>query len=312
MATPMTPAQWRTALRAEGVRLAETSDWTTHGRDAATGKPFGPVHMVLIHHTAGRDSLDFVRNGSSALPGPLCHTHLAKDGTATMISAGRSNHAGTMARNAYNSFLKEKSRHPKPSKSSGTLDGNDVAYGIEIENLGDGNDPYPDVQYDQAVRWAAAICRFHGWTAQSVGGHKETSVEGKVDPSFPMDRFRADVQKRLDGAAGDGEQPPAETKPPKPVVSVSRVAAAARRDPGLPQGGTTHPADVRPVEAALVQLGFMGRTYAGDGSFGSVTVSAYAAFQRHLGYRGADADGVPGKASLSTLASRTGLFTVKN
>lgn len=200
--TPMTPADWRKALKAEGVDFTEDPGWTTHSRDQATGKPFGPVRMVLIHHTAGRDSLAFVRRGSSSLPGPLAHTYLPKSGRAVMMSAGRANHAGAMASNAYASFRDEKASHPAPSKASGIVDGNDVAYGIEIENLGNGSDPYPAAQYEAAVRWAAAICRHHGWTAQSVAGHKETSVEGKIDPSFPMDRFRRDVQARLDAGAG--------------------------------------------------------------------------------------------------------------
>jgi len=97
-----------------------------------------------------------------------------------------------------------------------------------------------------------------------------------------------------------------------PVVSVWAVAEAARRDPFARQGGTTHPDHVRPVERALAQLGYLDSSYAGDGSFGSLTVRAYATWQRSLGYRGASADGIPGKSSLSALAARTGLFTVTN
>jgi peptidoglycan hydrolase-like protein with peptidoglycan-binding domain len=47
-----------------------------------------------------------------------------------------------------------------------------------------------------------------------------------------------------------------------------------------------------------------------DGSFGTKTISAYAAWQRHLGYAGTAADGIPGRASLTKLGARTGLFTV--
>jgi hypothetical protein len=98
----------------------------------------------------------------------------------------------------------------------------------------------------------------------------------------------------------------------KPAVSASRVAAAARRDPGLSQGGTTHPDDVAPVKLALVRIGLLSGPYSGGGYFGSTTRTAYSEFQRSLGYRGTDADGVPGKSSLSVLAARTGLFTVTN
>lgn len=197
MSTAMTPAQWRTALENEGVKYAEHSGWTTHNRNGHGA--WGDMHMVLIHHTAGTGPGDgsLVYAGRSDLPGPLAHGYLAKTGTVTLASSGRANHAGLMARNAYDSFVNEQASHPKPAASSGTVDGNAVAYGLEISNLGTAKDPYPAVQYDAAVRWATAICRHHGWSANSVGGHKETSVEGKVDPSFDMNAFRAKVAERL-------------------------------------------------------------------------------------------------------------------
>lgn len=88
------------------------------------------------------------------------------------------------------------------------------------------------------------------------------------------------------------------------------MLAASRRDPGLKQGGTTHPADVKLVEAALVKEGLLAASYAGDGSFGTKTVAAYKAWQKRCGYTGSAADGYPGMASLTKLGKRHG-FTVK-
>lgn len=197
MATPLTPDRLLAVLRAEGVHVAEHAGWRTNERDDETGKSFGPVHGVLIHHTVSTSSLAVVFGGRTGLPGPLAHSHLAKSGLCTLVSAGRANHAGLVAVNAYETLLAEAPTHPAPLKSSGTVDGNDFLYGIEIENLGDGDDPYPPVQYDAAVRWASALCRAHGWSAHSVVGHKETSIEGKIDPSFSMTGFRTDVAARL-------------------------------------------------------------------------------------------------------------------
>jgi hypothetical protein len=211
MATPMSPDTFIRILREEGVKISEYPGWRTRERDDETGLTFGPVRMILNHHTAGRNSRDIVaKNGVPGLPAPLAHIHLAKDGVATMCSAGRANHAGPMAVNAYASFRDEASVHPAPSKASGTIDGNDVSYGIETENLGDGKDVYPRVQYDAWVRIDAAVCRFYGWSAESVACHKETSVEGKVDPRGPVEgygargrfeftpkQFRTDVAERL-------------------------------------------------------------------------------------------------------------------
>lgn len=186
MAEPMTPSEYVAALRAEGLRVAEYPGWRDHERDDETGKPFGPVHMILNHHTVGTDSLKVIVHGRIGLPGPLANSHLAKSGVVTMTGSGRANHAGLMAKNAYSSFLNENDVHPAPRESSGTVDGNDVAYGLEAENLGDNRDVWPEVQYDAMVRYNAAICRHHGWSEHSVGCHLETSVEGKVDPRGPV------------------------------------------------------------------------------------------------------------------------------
>lgn len=229
MAVPMTPAQWRAALTAEGVKFHEHSGWTGHNRNRVGA--WGDVHMILIHHTAGRGPSDgtSVWAGRPDLPGPLAHTYLPKSGVAELVSSGRANHAGKMARNAYTSFLNEQNAHPRPSASSGTVDGNAVSYGIEISNLGTGHDAYPAEQYEAAVRWAAAICRHHGWSANSIAGHKETSVEGKVDPSFDMDKFRKDVAARLGAKA-------TAAPPVKSASSSSKKPAAKAAAPS--PGGT--------------------------------------------------------------------------
>jgi hypothetical protein len=129
-----------------------------------------------------------------------------------MLSVHRANHAGTFAQNAHDAVLAESSVHPYPDAAE-PVDGNDHYYGLETENLGDGVDSYPWVQYVQAVKCATAICRFHGWTENSVIGHKE-GTRRKIDPQgpvvgpdgrkfdFTMNRFRADVRAALALPAG--------------------------------------------------------------------------------------------------------------
>ena len=68
---------------------------------------------------------------------------------------------------------------------------------MEIENLGNGNDPYPTAQYHAAVKWAAAICRAHGWTCQ-LSDRAQGGYAAKIDPSFDMGPSPgADAAKRL-------------------------------------------------------------------------------------------------------------------
>ncbi len=93
--------------------------------------------------------------------------------------------------------------------------------------------------------------------------------------------------------------------PSATTVSLARVVAAAHADPPAAQGHTTYPADVLVVECALNAEGLLRTAYV-DGSFGTLTMAAYAAWQRGLGYSGTDADGIPGRVSLCAALSAQG------
>ncbi|MFJ4837184.1 N-acetylmuramoyl-L-alanine amidase [Streptomyces sp. NPDC088746] len=208
MATPLSAAAVLAALRAEGVRVVEVGDWRTHNRNHKGA--WGPVNGSIVHHTVTKGTANTValcRDGHSALPGPLCHGVIAKDGQVHMVGWGRANHAGggdpaVLAQVTAESYG---SRPPKPTRgnSNGT-DGNHAFYGWECENLGDGKDPWPAVQYDAIVRVQAALIRAHrakgddwGLDAKSIIGHLEWSSD-KVDPrGFAMPDLRADVAERL-------------------------------------------------------------------------------------------------------------------
>lgn len=173
-------------LRSEGLKVVEHGSWRKRGRPGS----FRPVG-VLCHHTAtyrstpDRNVLTLLTAGRSDLPGPLCQIGLARDGTVYLIAAGRANHAGR-------------------AKSSGTVaagDGNSLYIGIEAFNDGRG-EKWPAAQYDAYVTLAAALCKHvTGNSAQTVRGHKETSVTGKIDPTFPMGAFRTRVAAELRGSS---------------------------------------------------------------------------------------------------------------
>lgn len=216
MAKPMTPEQWLAALRAEGVTdIVEMPGWRTHNRNHI--KAFGDVHATMVHHTAGEGPglPSIVFNGTADLPGPLCHDYLTRTGRLYLVGNGRANHAGTVARNAYEAVLNERSVHPYPDAAE-PLDGNAVSYGLECENNGAEGRAWPSVQYDVAVRVQAARCRFHGWSANSVWAHKEATRRKPVDPRLDMDKFRAAVAERLKHPAswnpGDADTPEEDTE----------------------------------------------------------------------------------------------------
>lgn len=311
MATPMSAGDFLNCLRDEGVSVVEVGNWRTHNRNHMG--PWGPVHGVMIHHTVTRGTaatVDICRNGHSTLPGPLCHGVIAKDGHVHLVGYGRANHAGLGDPDVLAAVIAEKA---PPADNEATVDGNRHFYGWECENLGDGKDPWPAVQIEAIVRVITALCRHHDWTARSAIRHLDWQP-GKVDPRGPgmdWDDILARVAARLAGATPSTPKPPAPTplpKPAKPTVDLSKLVAAAKANPAAKGTPVTY-AGVRTVEAALVDAGLLSKRYS-DGHYGTTTVAAYAKWQTKLGYRGKDADGIPGKTSLERLGDRYGFNVV--
>jgi peptidoglycan hydrolase-like protein with peptidoglycan-binding domain len=86
---------------------------------------------------------------------------------------------------------------------------------------------------------------------------------------------------------------------------MEKVLLAAQWDPRRPDKGITPGAktSVLRVERRLAKKGYLAKSLV-DGSFGSSTVSAYASWQRHLGYSGLGATGLPGATSLKKLLGK--------
>lgn len=217
MAAPMTAAQTRAQMKKWGVPFKEYSGWTTRKRPGS----FAPVGLV-IHHTgsdggqnsASYDKFLFVTGRpAEGIPGPLCQASCEMDGDVILGAIGRANHAGSGSSRTLTAVRGGKvslSAQIKPG--SDDTNGNGWFYGLEVKF--DGGQPMTAKQYDSAVRWAAAICDFYGWSAGHIVGHKEWSSR-KPDPgSTAMSKFRSDVAARLKagpiGAPGSTLNPPAQ------------------------------------------------------------------------------------------------------
>ena len=305
MATPPIADVFAELLRAEGLTVVEVGRWQTHNR--AGHGPWGEVHGVMIHHTVTKGTENTVRicrDGYEALPGPLCHGVIAKDGTVHLVGYGRANHAG-LGDDDVLTAVKNETVPPKANEAN--TDGNRAFYGFECENLGDGKDPWPAAQLEAIERAAAAICRYHRWGPRSVIRHLDWQP-GKVDPrGIDWDAMQDRIADRLAVAVPKPPAKPPTSPAPKPVVDLSKLIAAAKADP--PKRGTPISYyGTKTVEQALVKEGLLAPSLA-DGHFGWSTVTAYAAWQRRCGFKGADANGIPGADSLKKLASRRG-FTV--
>ncbi|MBR7679255.1 N-acetylmuramoyl-L-alanine amidase, partial [Streptomyces daliensis] len=154
-------------------------------------------------------------------------------------------------------------------------------YGFEIENRGDGRDPYPTAQLDAVERLSAALCRAHGWSAASVIGHKEWTRR-KIDPSFSMPGMRDRIGARIGTAPS--------TPPPYVAFPGAAFFRPGRNSPLITAVG-------RRLNAEGCGLYTVGP----GPVWGEADRRSYAAWQRRLGYTGSAADGIPGRASWDKL-----------
>jgi peptidoglycan hydrolase-like protein with peptidoglycan-binding domain len=94
-----------------------------------------------------------------------------------------------------------------------------------------------------------------------------------------------------------------------PTVDMEATVKAAQIDPRRADDTLTPgaKASVLLVEKALQAKGLLAAQWV-DGYFGTTTITAYTQFQKSLGYTGLDANGLPGKTSLTKLG--TGRYTV--
>lgn len=265
------------AVKNAGVKYNQASGWKSHGRGT-----MGTVQTVVCHHTAGpksgnSPSLNVVRNGRPGLNGPLAQLFLARDGTVTLVGAGIANHAGVVRANSYS---------------------NSHAIGIEAENTGLSNDPWPSKQLDAYAKLCKALCNEFGLSTSRVLGHKEvcSPVGRKPDPSFSMPDFR----KKVDGAKGGVSQGGGSAGGgAKTYSTVAYGKTLGKWDKGDP---------VKDWQDFLVGQGYKLKDGV-DGYFGDDTVTATKSFQESVDFTGKDVDGMAGKDTIAK-ASKDG-FTWK-
>jgi peptidoglycan hydrolase-like protein with peptidoglycan-binding domain len=233
-------------LKIAGLRVSEVPGWQDRGR-GDVGRIFG----VICHHTATPKSvpgnmptLNILINGRPGLNGPLSQLGLGRDGTYFIIAAGRANHAGV-------------------GRWQGLTNGNRNFIGIEAENSGASDDPWPDVQMDAYRRGVAAILKRLGQPSIFCAGHKEYALPPgrKPDPSFDMDNFRLGVNAILTGNA-----------------PISTLIPAI--EPTPVGGGLPRPTLRRGLTGELTKIVQAKVGAKVDGKFGPKTEAAVRAFQR--------------------------------
>ena len=90
--------------------------------------------------------------------------------------------------------------HAGKSEWKGVSGVNDYGLGIEMVNLNDGSDPYPEVQHLANVLLCAYLCRKYSVKPENIVGHVDVAVPvgRKSDPrGYDLDRLRLEVTAAL-------------------------------------------------------------------------------------------------------------------
>jgi LysM repeat protein len=93
-------------------------------------------------------------------------------------------------------MVKEKDRawHAGRSEWRGVAGVNDYGLGIELVNLNDGQDPYPEAQYQSLLKLCQALVHKYNISAEDIVGHYQISPGRKTDPrGLDLNKLREDV-----------------------------------------------------------------------------------------------------------------------
>jgi len=167
--TRPTPAAIRDALRDHGLHPVLLPGWDTRGRPWSAG-----LRGVLDHHTAGVNSLGYLRNLRGRYP--FVQAHIAKDGTYSVLTALSSWGSGQGG----------------PWRAAGIP--RDLAHlylwQVEVESLGRRPD-FTDAQLDALGRGNAAILDLAGLPRGREINHRDwTDGSGGVSAAALPTRGR--------------------------------------------------------------------------------------------------------------------------
>ena len=298
------------AAKKSGVKFEVDSDWLTCPDPyPMTFTPTG----IVWHHTAcgtlsrgNMPSLPWCRKpGVLGKDARACHIVLGRDGSLQIIAGKGAYHAGAGG----------------PLKVNGTVIpkdlGNRFLLGVEIEaasstriNKKDVQTPKVGVnpsQFDALARYCAALFDILGWDTEAAIRHKDWTSR-KIDVGLPLEMIRSaiDVYRvKVPVPVKPPVKPPVVAEKPKPKPPAAKPAVTVSKVQPTKKNG-----DVKIVQEALKKEVGLQIPDSALGTFNALTKTAYLKFQKSLGYKGADADGIPGKASLTALGKKHG-FTVK-
>ncbi|GJF34893.1 hypothetical protein KNE206_75930 [Kitasatospora sp. NE20-6] len=194
--------------------------------------------------------------------------------------------------------------------------GAEVFYGTAGEQWGAGGSHIERVhRFDQEHIWTIGGNTNLTGASNGDGVYKrgpirrrEVRVYGYGCPPFPEGRLSADPRWGGLTSASYTDLPRASSdtdgQDPRPWVYLGQLEHAIAADVQAPTGHRSYSWEqVLLVEKALADEGLLDPRWA-DGSWGTLTLKAYAAWQEHCGFTGAAADGHPDHESMRKLADK--------
>lgn len=266
------------------------------------GKGFQPVG-VIWHHTATSNlaqgdapSLGYCRNpGIYAGQARACHIVVGRSGKLYIIAGSGAYHAGAGG----------------PMKVNGTNIpkdlGNRYLIGIEIEassttkvnskNLTTPKSGLNPIQLEVTAKFCAALFDELKWSTDAAIRHRDWAPGRKVDVGISLETIRKEINKYRQGAAPKPQPNPT----PNPETQIPSV-----RLEDLRLGKKNN--SVLIVKRALNKQ--LKSNLPLTNEWNSATTRLYKKWQKRQGYFGKDADGLPGRATLTSLGKLHGFKVI--
>lgn len=258
------------------------------------GKSFQPVG-VIWHHTAtgtwtkgDMPSLSWCRfPGEYSGEARACHIVVGRSGRMQIIAGMGAYHAG-----AGGPLKVQNTSIPKDV-------GNRFLLGIEIEASSttkilktDRVTPKSGMtpsQFEATAKFCAALFDRLGWDTSAAIRHKDWAPGRKIDVGIELELIRLKIDSYRKFPQVEKPKP---TKKPT-VVSLANVKPRKKNE------------EVRLVQEALKKE-FPHSSLPVSGLYNKATEIAYKSWQKKCGYTGDDADGIPGRDSLTKLGKKYG------
>jgi len=141
------------------------------------------IHAIVIHSTANTTLEGVINWFNNPQAQVSAHYTIGKDGR--IVQHVRDD---------------DRAWHAGGSEWKGVSNVNNYGLGIELVNLNDGQDPYPEEQHQANLQLCAYLCRKHHIKSEDIMGHLDIALPKgrKTDPrGYDLERLRREVEAAL-------------------------------------------------------------------------------------------------------------------